>query len=193
MDPDRKFGEVSTLYSSKMSPVYSGGLAYEYTVEGDAKQQRYGLVKVGSTSSVTEQPDFATFQNALKNAPTPSGDGGYKSNLPKSDCPARSTTFLVTGDGLPAIPPKAKDFFKNGAGQGVGLEGPGSQDVGAESPGTATAGSGTPTGTGSASSSSSTGKKSAASDLHAPAFSVAPLVCGFAVVVSSFLGGAIML
>ncbi|KAL8800999.1 MAG: hypothetical protein Q9200_007077 [Gallowayella weberi] len=200
VEPDRKFGEVSTLFGSQMSPVYSGGLLYEYTVEGEDgsgpegdKQSRYGLVKVSSTSSVTEQPDFAAFATALKNAPTPSGDGGYKANLPKSECPAKSNTFLVTGDGLPAMPPKAKDFFKNGAGPGVGLAGEGSQDVGSESPGTATPGSGKPTGTGSPSSSSPTGDKSAASDLRAPAFSIVPLVCGIAVVVSSLLGGAIVL
>ncbi len=175
-----------------MTPVYSGGLAYEYTVEGDSDQQKYGLVKLDSTSKVTEQPDFVSLQNALKNAPTPSGDGGYKTNLPKSECPGRSSTFLVTGNGLPAMPPKAKAFFKDGAGQGVGLEGTGSQEVGAESPGTATPGSGAPTGTGSGSSSSSTGE-SAANGLRAPALSMAPLVCGLAVVVSTFLGGAIVL
>ncbi|KAL8924679.1 MAG: hypothetical protein Q9172_002581 [Xanthocarpia lactea] len=190
--PDRKFGEVSTLYSSKMTPVYSGGLAYEYTVEGDSDQQKYGLVKLDSTSKVTEQPDFMALQNALKNAPTPDGDGGYKTNLPKSECPGRSSTFLVTGNGLPAMPPKAKAFFKDGAGQGVGLEGTGSQEVGAESPGTATPGSGAPTGTGSGSASSSTGE-GAANGLRAPAFSMVPLVCGLAVVVSTFLGGAIVL
>ncbi|KAI4239628.1 MAG: hypothetical protein LQ349_000238 [Xanthoria aureola] len=192
--PDRKFGEVSTLYSSQMSPVYSGGLVYEYTVEGDTDQQKYGLVKLDSKASVSEQPDFAAFGTALKGAATPSGDGGYKSNLPPSECPGRSTTFLVDGNGLPAIPPKAKAFFKDGAGQGVGLTGAGSQDVGSESPGTATQGSGASTGTGSAGS-ASTGSdgEGAASGLRAPAFSVASVVCGLVVVVSSVLGGAIIL
>lgn len=177
-----------------MSPVYSGGLVYEYTVEGDTDQQKYGLVKLDSKASVSEQPDFAAFGTALKGAATPSGDGGYKSNLPPSECPGRSTTFLVTGEGLPAIPPKAKAFFKDGAGQGVGLTGTGSQDVGAESPGTATQGSGASTGTGSAGSSSTgSGDEGAASGLRAPAFSVASVVCGLVVVVSSFLGGAIIL
>ncbi|KAL8765483.1 MAG: hypothetical protein Q9209_007454 [Squamulea sp. 1 TL-2023] len=200
VEPDRKFGEVSTLYSSKMSPVYSGGLLYEYTVEGEDgtgaegdKQSRYGLVKIGSSSSVTEQPDFAAFGTALKAAKTPSGDGGYKPNGAKSECPGRSSTFLVTGDGLPAMPPKAKAFSKDGAGPGVGLAGEGSQEAGAESPGTATAGSGASTGTGAASSSSSTGDQSAASGFPAPAYTLAPLVCGLAVVISSFLGGAIIL
>ncbi|KAL8946393.1 MAG: hypothetical protein Q9222_007208 [Ikaeria aurantiellina] len=190
---DRKFGEISTLYSSKMSPVYSGGLVYEYTVEGDAKQQKYGLVDVKSSSSATEQPDFALFKNALSSAQPPSGDGGYKSNGEKSTCPGKSSTWLVTGDGLPAMPEKAKKYFNTGAGTGVGLKGSGSQDVGAESTGTATPGSGAVTATGSSSSASSTGSEGAAAGLRAPELSFAPLVCGFVVLASSLLGGALML
>ncbi|KAL8725128.1 MAG: hypothetical protein Q9181_006532 [Wetmoreana brouardii] len=192
-DTDRKFGEISVLYSEKMTPVYSGGLVYEYTVEGDAKQQKYGLVDVSSKSSATEQPDFNTLKSALANAEPPSGDGGYKPNNPKSECPSKSATWLVDGDGLPAMPPQAKQYFKNGAGQGVGLTGTGSQDAGAESTGTANSGSGTTTGTGSSSSSSASGSKGAASGLHAPEFSIAPLVCGLVVLASSLLGGAVLL
>lgn len=187
----RKFGEIPSLYKDA-TPVYSGGLLYEYTKEGDAKQQRFGLVDVKDSSSVTELPQFALFQNALKANPAPSGDGGYKSNGKPSTCPARSATWLVDGDGLPAMPPKAKAFFKNGAGAGVGLAGSGSQDVGAESTGTATPGSGAVTATGSSSSATSSGK-SAASGLRAPDFTVMPLVCGFVVLASSLLGGAILL
>ncbi|KAL8635828.1 MAG: hypothetical protein Q9228_006719 [Teloschistes exilis] len=190
---DRKFGEISTLYSDKMTPVYSGGLVYEYTKEGDAIQSKFGLVDVQSTSSVTEQPDFNVLKNALAAAQPPSGDGGYKSNGQKSTCPAKSSTWMVDGDGLPAIPAKAKDFFKNGAGAGVGLAGAGSQDAGAESTGTATPGSGAVTATGSSSSASSTGSKGAASGLRAPEFTFAPVVCGMVVLASSLLGGAILL
>lgn len=176
-----------------MSPVYSGGLVYEYTKEGDAVQSKFGLVDVQSTSSVTEEPDFNTLKTALAAAQPPSGDGGYKSNGQKSTCPAKSSTWLVDGDGLPAIPPQAKDYFKNGAGPGVGLQGAGSQDAGAESSGTATPGSGAVTATGSSSSASSTGSKGAASGLKAPELTFAPLVCGMVVLASSLLGGAILL
>ncbi|KAL8916628.1 MAG: hypothetical protein Q9208_008387 [Pyrenodesmia sp. 3 TL-2023] len=187
----RKFGEIASLYSEKMSPVYSGGLVYEYTVEGQGDQQKYGLVDIQSSSSVKEDPDFALYRDALAKAPAPTGDGGYKTNLAKSECPARSDTWLVDSDGLPAMPPKAKAFFKSGAGQGVGLTGTGSQEVGAESTGTASAGSGAPTRTGGASSAS--GSEGAASGLRVPEFSVAPIVCGLVVMLSSFLGGAILL
>ena len=189
----RKFGEVPTLYSDKMSPVYSGGIVYEYTKEGDATQQKFGLVDVQSTSSVTEQPDFSLYQKALAANPAPSGDGGYKPSNPKSICPGKSATWLVADDGLPAMPPQAKQYFQNGAGKGVGLTGTGSQDVGAESTGTATPGSGAVTATGSSSSASSTGSKGAASGLRAPELSFAPFVCGLVVLVSSLLGGAVLL
>lgn len=163
---------------------------YEYTVEGDSDQQKYGLVKLNSKASVSERPDFAEFGKALKAAQTPSGDGGYKTNLPPSECPGRSTTFLVTGDGVPIIPPKAKAFFEDGAGPGVGLKGAGSQEVGSESPGTTTESSSS---SGTDSDGSASTEEGAASGLRAPALSVASVVCGFAIIVSSLLGGAIIL
>ncbi|KAI4174952.1 MAG: hypothetical protein LQ343_001979 [Gyalolechia ehrenbergii] len=192
----RKFGEIPSLYDEKVTPVYSGGLVYEYTKEGDAAQQKYGLVDVQSPSSVTERPDFALLQKAFQANQPPKGDGGYKSGGEAAQCPSRSDTWLVDNDGLPAMPPKAKAFFKNGAGDGVGLEGEGSQEVGAESTGIATPGSGAVTATGSSSSStgSSTGdSKGAASGLRAPDFTAMPLVCGMVVLLSSLLGGAILL
>ncbi|KAL9014800.1 MAG: hypothetical protein Q9173_000554 [Seirophora scorigena] len=191
----RKFGEIPSIYSSKMSPVYSGGLVYEYTKEGDADQQKYGLVDVKSSSSVTESPDFNLLAKAFANNPPPSGDGGYKPSGEASECPAKSDTWDVEGTGLPAMPEKAKKFFETGAGQGVGLEGTGSQDVGAESSGTATAGSGAPTRTGTTSSGSATssGSEGAASGLRVSPFSVAPIVCGIVVLASSLLGSALLL
>ncbi|KAL8939229.1 MAG: hypothetical protein Q9216_003475 [Gyalolechia sp. 2 TL-2023] len=192
----RKFGEIPSLYNAKVTPVYSGGLVYEYTKEGDTTQQKYGLVDVQSSSSVVERPDFALLQRAFRDTPAPNGDGGYKSSGEASQCPSRSSTWLVDGVGLPAMPPKAKAFFENGAGTAVGLEGEGSQEVGAESTGTATPGSGAVTATGSSSSStgSSTGdSEGAASGLRAPDFTIMPLVCGAVVLMSSLLGGAILL
>ena len=175
-----------------MTSVYSGGLVYEYTKEGDSTQQKFGLVSVSSDgSSVQELGDFSTLQNAYKNTPMPSGDGGYKSTGSASQCPPQSSTFLVGNDTLPAMPQQAQQYFKNGAGNGVGLTGSGSQDVGAESTGSATAGSGQVTSTASGSSSSST-SKSAAASLHAPEMTVAPIVCGLVVVMSTLLGASLL-
>ena len=172
-----------------MTSVYSGGLVYEYTKEGDAKQAKFGLVDVGSGNDVSELPDFKTLQNAFAKTPAPSGDGGYKSNGAASSCPPKSDTWLVDNDNLPAIPNEAKTYFKNGAGKGVGLQGTGSQDIGAESSGTATPGSGTVTGAASA---SATSHKGDAGHLRAPELSVAPFVCALIMLACSFFGATLL-
>lgn len=191
----RKFQEVGTLYGDQMTPVYSGGLVYEYTVEGDAKQQKFGLVDIKNGKAV-EQPDFASLQTAFKNTPLPTGDGGYKPSGDASVCPAASSTWLVGNDTLPAMPPQASQYFKNGAGKGAGLSGSGSQDSGAESTGTATAGSGQPTTTGTANSGSSggsgTSSSAAANAVRIPEFSAAPYACGLVVLVSTLLGATLL-
>lgn len=177
-----------------MTPVYSGGLVYEYSVEGGAQQQKYGLVDL-SNGKAFEEKDFATVQTAFKNTPMPTGDGGYKTSGEASTCPPASRTWLVSNDSLPAMPPKASQYFKNGAGKGPGFEGAGSQEVGAESPGTATAGSGEPTTTGQANAGSNGGSSSpsgAANGLHGPAFSAAPYICGLVVLASTLFGATLL-
>lgn len=184
---DRKFGEVSTLFSTKMSSVYSGGLVYEYSKEGDATQSKYGLVDLEG-GKVKELDDFSALSNAFSKVQLPSGDGGYKSNGKPSTCPKKSSTWLVPDNGLPAMPPKASKYFKSGAGKGPGLAGDGSQEVGAESTGTATAGSGKATASGKSSSSSS----SASTALQVPGFQMAPMVCGVVVFFSTLLGATLL-
>lgn len=189
----RKFEEIATLYSSQMTSVYSGGLVYEYSKEGDSTQQKFGLVDL-SGGSPKELPDFSTLQQAYAKTPAPSDDGGYKPSGSPSTCPSKSSTWLVSGDGLPPMPPQASQYFQNGAGKGVGLTGTGSQEVGAESSGTASAGSGQPTATGTTSSSGASGStsKSAAGALRVPEMSAAPLFCGLVVVISSLAGAALL-
>lgn len=173
-----------------MTPVYSGGLVYEYTEEGDSTQSKYGLVQI-TGKGASPKPDFETLRDAFENTPVPKGDGGFKSSGSPSECPPRSDTFLVDNNDLPAMPESAKKFFKNGAGKGVGLEGTGSQDVGAESTGTAPAGSGAVTETVSGPGSGST-PSGAAGHLRAPAASVASIVCGLVLVASSFIGATLL-
>ena len=190
----RKFEEVATLYGTQMTPVYSGGLVYEYSKEGTAPpQSKYGLVDV-SGSSLQELPDFSSLQSAFSGTPIPTGDGGYKSTGQASICPGKSSTWLVSGDSLPAMPPDAKKYFTSGAGKGPGLSGGGSQDAGAGSPGMATAGSGKPTASGTAgsSSASSTSSSKSAANGRMQEFSLGPLVCGLVVAMSS-LAGAMLL
>ncbi|KAK4694639.1 1,3-beta-glucanosyltransferase GAS5, partial [Lecanoromycetidae sp. Uapishka_2] len=185
----RQFQEVATLYGSQMTSVYSGGLVYEYSKEGtSAPQDLYGLVSI-SGSSVSELTDFTSLQTAFKNTPLPTDDGGYKPSGSPSICPTKSSTWLVSGDALPAMPAKASQYFTNGAGSGPGLSGSGSQDAGAGSTGTASAGSGASSST-STSKSKSTSKSAAAGP--AAELSFGPLVCGLVVAFSSLLGAALL-
>lgn len=86
-----------------MTGVYSGGLAYEYSMEDNG----YGMVTISGSGSVTEDPSFATYQSALSNNPGPSGDGGYNSTGGASACPPQDPNWNVTSDALPAIPANA--------------------------------------------------------------------------------------
>ncbi|KAL7778215.1 hypothetical protein CFE70_004892 [Pyrenophora teres f. teres 0-1] len=172
----RKFSEVESLYSTKMTGVYSGGLVYEYSQE----DSNYGLVDLKG-NSVTERDDFKALMSAFASTKNP----------------AATVTWDVTmkADELPAVPSGASDLFKNGAGKGPGLTGDGSQTSGSSETNLAGAGDGAvtsggvvPTGTAKPS-----GSQGAASGLHAPEFSFAPLVCGAVVLVSSLFGGALIL
>lgn len=190
VETPRNFEEVATLYSDKMSSVYSGGLAYEYTQE--AGNPKYGLVKV-SGDTATNQPDFKDLSDAFEKVQDFKGDHGYKTSGTKSECPPKSDTFLVDGNGgLPIFPPSAKKYMTQGAGTGQGLleDAPGSQEVGAETSGTASAGSGEPTKTGSASGSGTA--SGAAGALRAPEMSFAPVWCCLVALAGTFLGATLL-
>jgi len=193
----RKFEEVASLYGTDMTPVYSGGLVYEYSEEGS----KYGLTTI-SGSSVTEGPDFSALQTALSGTPNPTGDGNYNSTGGASGCPAyASPNWLVMNDTLPAIPGPAQKYMTSGAGKGPGLNGPGSQNAGTESSATASAGSGQVTatasggsaasGTSSGSSSSST-HKGAAAALRTSEMSFVPVVIAAVVAASTFFGASLL-
>jgi len=189
----RKFTEVASLYGSDMTAVYSGGLVYEYTLEGKQPDNKYGLVKLEG-GQVTELQDFGVLQNAFSKTPLPSGDGGYKTNGSPSQCPSKSSTWNVTisADQLPAFPKDAAAFLKDGVkGKGPGLAGSGSQDAGSEDANLAGESDGS-VGSGSTTPKSSPSKGAAAS-LRPTEFGMAPLVCGAVILVSSLFGGAIML
>jgi len=183
----RKFEEVSSLYSTDMTSVYSGGLVYEYSQE----PSNYGLVEIKG-NSVSPLADFDALKDALAGTTSPQGDGGYNTTAGASGCPAYSEpNWLVKDDALPAIPEGAKDFMTNGAGTGPGLSGAGSQNAGGASTGTASAGSGQASQTGSSGSSGSSGT-SAAGSLRPSEFSFAPVVCAVVVVASSLFGATLL-
>ena len=181
----RKFEEVSALYSTQTSAVYSGGLVYEYSEEGN----HYGLVQLNG-NSVKELPDFSALQSAYAGQSDPSGDGGYDSNGQPSICPSASSDWSVQNDSLPAIPVPAQKFMSQGAGAGVGLSGSGSQNAGTGSTGTATAGAGAVTATSTGTSSSKKGDSPALRAADSSFTRVA--MCGLVVVISTVFGAALL-
>ncbi|KAI1462653.1 glycoside hydrolase family 72 protein [Annulohypoxylon moriforme] len=145
----RTFEELSALMSDQMSAVYSGGLMYEYSREGNG----YGIVELsGNSDTVKEEPEFSAFQSALSKYPAPTGDGGFTSTTASVACPTVDDTWDLEEWGasaLPAIPTGAVKYMTAGAGTGPGLKGDGSQNAGGTSTGTATPGSGSVTATAS--------------------------------------------
>lgn len=168
----RKFEEVSSLYSTDMTGVYSGGLVYEYSQE----PSNYGLVTI-SNNNVTERPDFAALQAAYANTPNPSGDGGYKPSGTPSTCPPASPPAWVVGTTLiPTMPAGAQQYMKGGAGKGPGLSTTGgSQTSGSTFPFNATTGGSGGT-TSGATNGTSGGKKSAGVNVRVPLSSVVGLI-----------------
>lgn len=185
---NRTFEEVSALYNTEMTGVFSGGLVYEYSEEGNG----YGLVTIDG-DTVTPNADFTYLQSAYAAQTNPTGSGGASSTSATSTCPTESADWDVANDDLPAIPAAAEKFMSTGAGTGPGLNGTGSQEAGdseTESTGTATAGSGDVTATGTSSSTSTSTKKSDAmrpAPLDVKAFSV------MLVVVLGMAGGMTLL
>jgi hypothetical protein len=185
----RQFQEVGSLYDTQMTPVYSGGLVYEYSEEGS----NYGLVKI-SGNDVTEKSDYTELKNALKKSSPPKGDGNYNSTGGASGCPASSPpNWDVSQDALPEIPAPAKKFLTEGAGKGPGFLGSGSQNKGTQSTATASAGSGSVSGSSATSSSSPSSSTGAAVSVRAPEMSFVPLMGSVAVALSTLLGASFVL
>jgi len=186
----RQFQEVSALYDTKMTGVYSGGLVYEYSEEGS----KYGLVQING-KDVNTNKDYDALKAALKKTPNPSGDGNYNKTGGSNPCPKKNSPNwdVDATDSLPAIPVPAEKYLKDGAGQGVGFSGKGSQTAGTPSSSTASPGSGS----GSSSSSSGTAgatSKGAAAGLVKPfTVSMAPIAVSLVTIVSSLFGASFIL
>ena len=146
----RPFTEIGTIYSTQMSPVFSGGLVYEWSQE----VSDYGLVEING-SSLTLLQDFYNLKKQYANNPNPSGNGGFNANGEPSACPPNSTDFTVAGF-IPSTPPQALEYIRGGAGTPTGNNGS-SQDLGGNAtstvqPGTNVPNSATPSESSSASS-----------------------------------------
>jgi 1,3-beta-glucanosyltransferase GAS5 len=179
----RTFEEVAALYNTEMTGVFSGGLVYEYSQEGND----YGLVTI-SGDTVTPNSDFTALQSAYSAQANPTGNGGASSTSASTTCPTKSSEWDVANDDLPAIPAAAEVYISAGAGAGPGLSGTGSQNSGnssTESTGTASAGSGTVTETATSSSKKSEGAR-------APTFDFRALTVGVAILFSMAGGMALL-
>ena len=185
----RKFEEVAALYGDKMTPVYSGGLVYEYSNEAN----NYGLGTIDG-SNYNPNDDYKALKSALAGTAAPSGDGGMRSSTGgASTCPSENSDWLWGNDTLPAIPDGAKKYMTGGAGKANGLTG-GSQDAGGQSTSWATPGSGQPSTTAKAGTSggSSTSSKSAG-PMSIPEPNFTPMIVGGLWLMFSMVGGATMI
>jgi len=187
----RDFREIEALMSDKMTPVYSGGLMYEYTFEENA----YGIINItrpvpenikNQTGERIELPEYTSLSRAMEKYPAPTGDGGYVSTSTSVACPTKEAKWLVDSTLLPAIPEKAKVFMQEGAGKGPGLDGPGSQNAGGSSTGDAEPGSGSV-----APSPSASASDSAAAGMMAP-LDPAPFVVSGVVMLFTAVGALLL-
>jgi 1,3-beta-glucanosyltransferase GAS5 len=105
-----------------MTPVYSGGLIYEYSWEGviiESSRAGYGIIDIKGNST-KERPDFTALQSAFKKTPIPSGDGGYNPDNKASTCPGEGL-YWKANTSLPTIPKGAVKFMSQGAAPGPGF------------------------------------------------------------------------
>jgi hypothetical protein len=185
----REWQEVKALYSTKMTPVYSGGLVYEYSEAGN----NYGLAKIDG-DKVTTNKDYDALKKAFEATENPSGNGGYNSTGGASGCPKmQKPNWDVDSDSLPAMPAPAKKYLTEGAGKGDGFSGKGSQNAGTKSSGTATQGSGEVSAATGGSAASGTSSEGAAASLKPFQFSFAPVTVGLVTVVSTVFGASFVL
>jgi len=142
-NPPRQFHEIKALYSPNMTPVFSGGLVYEYSMNrrvGPNAEARfeYGLVEIkNDTNTITELDDFKKVQT-LFGQPLPNDVGGYKASGKPSACPRNSSKWdpippPAAKDGVkyssvPSMPQDAEEYMRNGAGTAPGFKGKGSHD-----------------------------------------------------------------
>jgi hypothetical protein len=102
--PPRLWTEVGALFSSQMSPVWSGGVAFSYFPATSAQGQ-FGMVTISTDgSTVTTSSDFTNLQTQYAaasppNSPLQSGAGA--ASYPS--CPQQNSSWLASTT-LPPTP-----------------------------------------------------------------------------------------
>lgn len=111
----RVFTEVGTIYSSKMSGVFSGGVVYEYTQEDN----NYGLVDMKDDGSAKLRTDFVDLKNQYSKLDFAEIQGQKPATASNTKPPACESK-LITTDGfnsnftLPVLPPGAQEIIDKG-------------------------------------------------------------------------------
>lgn len=120
----RKFDEMEALMHRNMTGVYSGGLMYEYSVE----ENEFGIVTLdGDKEEIKSGSEYNNLKSAMSAYPAPTSNHPADSTTHAVDCPTSHSVWQVNPTLLPAMPKEAEKFFKDGAGDGYGLKGDGSQ------------------------------------------------------------------
>ncbi|EJD04270.1 glycoside hydrolase family 72 protein [Fomitiporia mediterranea MF3/22] len=102
--PPRLWTEVQALFSTQMSPVWSGGIAFSY-FPAQSDQGQFGMVTI-SGNTVTPNDDFTRLAQQYGNATgpnTPTQSGAGSTQFPA--CPAQNSSFFAST----TLPPTPND------------------------------------------------------------------------------------
>lgn len=98
--PPRIWNEVNALFSSPVSDVFSGGVAFSYFPTSDG----YGMVTFsGNGQTVQTSGDFERLAAEYNSTTTPTGPAKSTATQGRIDCPAEDGNFLANNT-LPPTP-----------------------------------------------------------------------------------------
>ena len=110
----RGFTEVQTIYGSEMTPVFSGGIVYEYAQE----ISNFGLVSLNNNNTASLRTDFDNLQseyNKLNVTLLESGNStATKLSPPTCKSSLISSTTFNNEFNIPSVPPGGQDLIDNG-------------------------------------------------------------------------------
>ena len=110
----RIFTEVPVIYGPLMTPVFSGGMVYEYSEE----PSDYGLVNISSDGSLELLPDYTSFQGQLAKLNFTLIQGSAAQNTtvvpPACDVSLITTSGFNNNFTIPTIPSEAQALIDNG-------------------------------------------------------------------------------
>ncbi|KAG6837883.1 hypothetical protein H0H93_013036 [Arthromyces matolae] len=102
----RPWTEVAAIFSSQMSPVWSGGVAFSYLPASSADGQ-FGLVSISADgTTVTTGDDFNNLKTQFNQATGPNSPSQGTSTAQYPACPTTNDTFVASTN-LPPTPNEA--------------------------------------------------------------------------------------